>query len=353
MKKSLLLFLALVSLNLSAMNRSLTTKRSDEQTTRLHSNIPLEGLSTDIPLALFKETKDKIVATSWDTSLRVYATQTGHQRTAITEHSDLLTQVAGKTVGFKIVTANGYTALIWDAKTGNLVTLLKGHNGEVLYAIFNICEDKILTTSRDKKALLWNTKTGEVLQAFEGHTDAVTCAAFTYSGDKIITASRDTTALLWDATTGEKIKTLRGHTMSITAVAFNHTADKIITTSADGTAILWDAHTGSSLNTFMEHPLLATFVAFNPAGDQVAIVSGYKAAVVYTTTRGQRLTSLIGHTDFLTRIAFNFTEEIKKIAADKTSAYIQDINSTTSAKETLQDVEYLDKDTSELACCIQ
>ncbi len=47
-------------------------------------------------------------------------------------------------------------------------------------------------------AIIWDVKTGQKRTTLKGHTHLVSCATFNSSGDKIVTTSWDLTTIIWD-----------------------------------------------------------------------------------------------------------------------------------------------------------
>lgn len=61
--------------------------------------------------------------------------------------------------GTKIVTASAdRTARVYNVTTGNCISVLNGHDGEISKAVFNPQGTKILTASADKTACIWSSE---------------------------------------------------------------------------------------------------------------------------------------------------------------------------------------------------
>ena len=74
-------------------------------------------------------------------------------------------------------TAKIWTAKIWDS-SGKLVNSLKKHENQILFASFSPDALQVVTASKDHTARLWNAKTGEQLHVLEGHDKPVWSAFF-------------------------------------------------------------------------------------------------------------------------------------------------------------------------------
>ena len=101
---------------------------------------------------------------------------------------------------------------------------------------------RVATASYDNTARIWDAKTGEELAVLRGHESDVVDVAFSPDGSRVATASRDNTARLWDAKTGEGLAVLRGHESDVVAIAFSPNGSRVVTASWDGTARLYLVH---------------------------------------------------------------------------------------------------------------
>ncbi len=134
------------------------------------------------------------------------------------------------------------TAMLWDARTGKLLTTFAGHTKEVFAASFSPDDARIVTASADHTARLWDARTGKLQASLDGHTDTVGAAVFSPDGARVVTASDDHTAKVWDAHTGKLLASLEGHSSDVTAASFTPDGTRVVTGSDDGTFRVWDVH---------------------------------------------------------------------------------------------------------------
>jgi len=90
----------------------------------------------------------------------------------------------------------------------------------------------------DRTVRLWDAESGRVLDILRGHSDVVLDVAFSPDGTELASASYDKTIRIWELST-RRYRVLRGHTASVTGVAW-HGPSRIVTGSPDGTIRLWD-----------------------------------------------------------------------------------------------------------------
>jgi WD40 repeat protein/tRNA A-37 threonylcarbamoyl transferase component Bud32 len=84
------------------------------------------------------------------------------------------------------------------------------------------------------------SSSGEHLSLLEGHAGDVYSVAFSHDGETIASGSRDHKVILWDVQTGERLRTLEGHTGPVNCLTFSPTSEILASGSSDGTIVLWD-----------------------------------------------------------------------------------------------------------------
>ena len=68
---------------------------------------------------------------------------------------------------------------------------------------------------------IYDAQTGEDLSLLPGHTNRITSVSFSPDGQILASWSYDNTISLWDVDTGRLIRTLTGHTDDVTSVSFS------------------------------------------------------------------------------------------------------------------------------------
>ena len=105
-----------------------------------------------------------------------------------------------------MVTGSGdKTACIWDAASGGLISVLRGHQGAINTAAFSPNGQRVITASGDNKARIWDVEGGAEIAVVRGYA-----AEFSPDGLRVVTACRYS-AEIWPSfsTTQELIDRMR------------------------------------------------------------------------------------------------------------------------------------------------
>ena len=100
--------------------------------------------------------------------------------------------------GTRLAMASSVEIWIYDAHTGEELTLLAGHEGWVLSVSFSPDGSTLASGSWDGTVRLWDVTTGEHLRTLTGHTGFVSSVFFSPDGSTVASGSRDGTVLLWE-----------------------------------------------------------------------------------------------------------------------------------------------------------
>lgn len=138
-----------------------------------------------------------------------------------------------------------FTARIWNAESGDLITILFEHGGNVERAKFSPRLGTMATASLDGKARIWSLPEGKLERILDGAGGPMLDLAFSPDGT-YLAAAAGTKGRIWRVSDGKLIATLSGHTGSIENIEFSPSGRQVVTASRDGTARIWDAASGVS-----------------------------------------------------------------------------------------------------------
>lgn len=256
--------------------------------------------------AEFSPDGQRIVTASYDNTARIWDAGTGALLTVLRGHDSAVEHAAFSPDGRRVITAaNDKTARIWDAATGEQLAVLSGHRDTVTNAAFSADGLRAVTASDDATARVWNAATGAQLAVLSGHAQYVATAEFSPDGRRIVTAGGDKIARIWSAATGAPLVTFSGHSDRLKAAAFSPDGQHIVTASWDRTARIWDAASGAQLAVLSGHLALVNSVAFSPDGGQIVTASNDNTVRIWNAATGAQTMVLCGHTEAVTWARFS------------------------------------------------
>jgi WD40 repeat protein len=149
---------------------------------------------------------------SWDESANRFVAR--HQ---LQGHSREIFQAAFSRDGGRVVTGSrDNTAIVWSlaGATPEVLHTLEGHTAAITSVAFSpdqrtpadvtddsaattVWSTRILTGSEDYTAILWDATTGEEILTLDGHSREVTSVGFSPDGRLVLTGSRDGRVILW------------------------------------------------------------------------------------------------------------------------------------------------------------
>jgi WD40 repeat protein len=225
-------------------------------------------------------------------ALAVLAGKRDAETFAILKHEGEVLSASFSPDGWRVVTASGDTARVWDAATGEPWGRPLVHPDAVNSASFSP-DGRVVTASSDGMARLWDAATGKKLFEWQPHAEKVNSASFSPDG-LIVTASSDKTARLWDAA-GNPLVKLEGHEKGVMSALFSKNGHRVVTTSFDHTARLWEVSTGKQIGEPLRHEDAVRFAAFSPDGKRVVTASRDGAARVWDVETGKDLGKPLRH----------------------------------------------------------
>ena len=214
-------------------------------------------------------------------------------------------EIAYSPDGTRLAVASSIGIWIYDADTGEELSLLTGHTLYVFSVSFSPDGATLASGSGDETVRLWDVATGTLKATLTGHTWAVSSVSFSPDGATLASGSGDETVRLWDVATGTLKATLTGHTWAVSSVSFSPDG-ATLASSGDEAVRLWDVATGTLKATLIEHTLYFVFsVSFSPDGATLASGSGDGTILLWDVVTGTLKATLTGHTSFVISVCFS------------------------------------------------
>ncbi|MBY0459082.1 MAG: protein kinase, partial [Gemmataceae bacterium] len=126
-------------------------------------------------------------------------------------------------------------AILRDARTGTEVKTLVGHSSTIETATWSNDGTKIVTGSRDGTARVWDSKTGQPITVFRGHVAAdvratgVRTATWSPDGSQVATTGYDNMLRLWDPSTAKESLPARAHGANGSCCVWSPDAARLLT----------------------------------------------------------------------------------------------------------------------------
>lgn len=244
-------------------------------------------------------------------------------------HADAVKAVAFGPEGRILATGSrDGMARLWDARSGELLASLAGHQGDVNAVAFSRDGRSLASGADDGTVRLWDAATGKLLAPPLRHPGIVYSLAFSPDGRVLATGSMDT-AYLWDLGSGQPLKLPLPHRGTVHAVAFSPDGGTLATAVSD-TVRLWDARSGKEILMPLVHPGMASVLtmAFSPDGRTLATGSfWFNAAWLWDTRSGRRIAPPMLHEDAVRAVAFSADGRTLATGSDDGTTRLRDVRS--------------------------
>jgi WD40 repeat protein len=174
------------------------------------------------------------------------------------------------------------TVRLFDAAGKELRTF--SADDKAVFAVAFSPDGKTLATAGNDQAIhLWEAKTGESLSVLTGHTGSITSIAFAPDGKFLASGSLDTTVRLWDLSASKLWSKSEGSGARVISVAFSPDgttvaagrSDECVNTVGDASWTIYDPQQVQFWNAGSGQPQKAeprqgNLVAYSPSGKNVA-----------------------------------------------------------------------------------
>jgi WD40 repeat protein/serine/threonine protein kinase len=266
------------------------------------------------------------LASAWeDAQLRIWDTHTGCLRATLKGHTASINSVAFSPDGQRLAsTSDDKSVRIWEFATGRLLQSLLGHTVRVWSVAFSPDGRWLASASgddgtppgsaSDRSVRVWDAATGQLVRVLRGHTAEISSLAFSPDGQRLASAGWDHTIRLWDAGTGTEVLVIDGDHWDPTRRANGTGRIYIVAFSADGRFLaggaedhhihLWDAGNGRHVRTLPGH-FTVWSVAFHPEGQRLASAYNDNTIRLWDLQTNQEVLSLKGHSNSVNCVAFS------------------------------------------------
>jgi len=137
----------------------------------------------------------------------------------------------------------GRAVKVFNMRTGDVITELKGHSNPLVNAVFSADGKQIVTLSNEKSAKLWDIPGGRIIKTFD-EADVIKESCFSKNGKNLLLLTKEGKATVKDISTGQPVFALTGNKIN---AAYYSPDGRVIVTAADSVFCTWDAITGKKL----------------------------------------------------------------------------------------------------------
>ena len=274
--------------------------RVQNTTRNSRSSDPFVGHEDSIESACFSADGMRIVSTSKDKTIRVWARgvpeQDEKQPTSRLSSTFREGGINDFFMSPDMSTISTFSSYLGDQRVWELRTQLSHRFGKqpnkVWTCAYSPDSAKIITTCRDKIARLWDAHTGEQVGSFQ-HSHRVLSASFSPDGTRVVSASND--IRIWDVRTGKQIRApFSKHKEGFNDASFSPDGQRVVCVLRDDrTIVVWDTVSGAQIGEDMDsgegdgkdwnalyHP-----VVFSPDGKAIIFLDSGRINVWDTQTQ--------------------------------------------------------------------
>ncbi|MDE0013877.1 MAG: PQQ-binding-like beta-propeller repeat protein [Candidatus Poribacteria bacterium] len=247
----------------------------------------------------------------------VYDAHTGEDLTVLTGHNTIVRSIVFSRDG-KTLMSSGEDSIVrlWNVNTGKLKHALRGHQSFVRTVVLSPDGKTLVSagysipsgdvTIRGGTIRLWNPSTGQLKHILTGHEGNPNNVAFSPDGKTLVSSGDwpDPIIFLWDTNTGKLRHTLTGHNGRIVDVRFSPDG-KTLVSNQDGILYLWDVNTGQLKNTLTGHNSNILSVVFSSNGKTLASGGADGTIQLWNPNTGTSIRTLTGHKSFVSAVKFS------------------------------------------------
>lgn len=200
-------------------------------------------------------------------------------------------------------------AQVWDMTSGELITVLAGHQPNVHDLGFTPDGTRLLTAGFDATVREWDTATWTETRTFYGAETSVIDLDISRDGTRVAVTGFQGMARVFDLESFEVTHVLLGHSGGVDGVDLSPDGNTLLTAStADRTNRLWDLREEASYELLAlpaaarSHP---AGVAFSPDGSQLAASRDVGNLTIWQFPEGQEVRTFPGPGDVSDVIAFD------------------------------------------------
>jgi len=223
--------------------------------------------------------------------IRLWDTQTGHEKFTLAGHTAEITELAFSPDGKRLVSASvDHNLRIWDVTQGKEIAVLKKHAYTVNTLAFTPDGKHIISGSDDFQILTWDAETGELLDNAQS-AGMILDLVITGNQKTLVTGLNNATVEVWDLAASKRVQTLRdpGQVTPVYSLSTSPNNQLLAAGGGDGIVRIWNLTSGQLLRQFpsftgpegSKSDEIIIDVAFSPDGTRLAVLTDAGTATIW------------------------------------------------------------------------
>ncbi len=202
----------------------------------------LQGHTQGITALRWDREGKQLASASWDGTVRIWDVAEVKQHTTLSlSHSDR--DFCWSPDGSCLATIGNREVQIWHIESQEIrLEYLDDHQ---IHAIaWSPNGQYIATSGWDHQITIWDALTGETVTVLTGHTSPVTSLCWNPRGTRLASGSDDHMVRIWDVQSRGELLSLSGHNDGVTSVGWSPDGLRIASGDRQGSVMIWDASSG-------------------------------------------------------------------------------------------------------------
>jgi WD40 repeat protein len=226
----------------------------------------------------------RIATTSSDDSVRIWDARSGEPLAVLSGHQGTIFRLAWSPDGKKIASSSNRDARVWDAEAGRLIELLEDQEDAGVRGVSWSPNGKWLAVSRGLRILLWSPHDGARQVTEVPSSSGIREVLWTADGSALALSGRSMTIQIWDPFQGVQLLEFSGDGESVQAMAWSPDGRLLAAGHQDGTVRIWDPQSRAVSAQFAVRGQYVWRLAWSPDGAYLAS-SHHGATVHFWDTR--------------------------------------------------------------------
>lgn len=192
---------------------------------------------------------------------------------------------------------------VWNVKTGELISTLKGHDIEIRVVTLSKNKNYLATGSTDHTTIVRNFSTGERVRTIHNKMPVISLD-FSPNGNYLAAGGWENNIEIWDLAWDNVRKIGYGHSASVRSVKYSPNGLLLVSASEDNTIRLWNPLSAECKEVIPAHDSFITSIDFSPDGKLLLTASFDKTIKIWDTYSWQLIRTITGHQSGILSAAF-------------------------------------------------